>query len=73
MKRLDIDTWVDIFMKIKDIKNEESYVGVFDWIEVVWLDSSNKWCLCYGKEILEDGFKTEEEARERLEYLEDIL
>jgi hypothetical protein len=44
MKRLETDTRLNIFMKIKDLKNEEFKFRCKDRIEFVWLDSSNKLC-----------------------------
>ena len=67
MKRLNLETWENIFRNTQE-ENEE--------IEIVWLDNVGKddeWCLCADCELFEDGFKTEEEARERLEYLEGIF
>ena len=63
MKRLDLETWENIFRNTQE-ENEE--------IEIVWLEDS-EWCLCCDCELFEDGFKSEEEARERLEYLENIF
>jgi hypothetical protein len=62
-QRLNIETWKNIFRNTQEA-NEE--------IEVVWLDSDNEYCLCVDCELFEDGFKTEKEAEERLEYLRNI-
>lgn len=69
MKRLDIDEWDEIFC---NIEHKDGY-SHWDWIKVVWVDISNKWCICYGDNILENGFKTEMQALDRCEYLEGIL
>jgi hypothetical protein len=69
MKRLDIDEWDEIFC---NMEHKEGY-SHWDWIKVVWVDNLNKWCICYGDEILENGFKTEMQALDRCEYLESIL
>jgi hypothetical protein len=65
MQRLDIETWKNIFRNLKE-DNEE--------VEVIWLDNgrgsedNNEWVLCFDCELFEDGFQSEEEATERLEY-----
>lgn len=64
MKRLNLETWKNIFRNTIE-SNEE--------IEIVWLDGADEWCLCVDCELFEDGFKSEEEARERLEFLEKTL
>lgn len=69
MKRLDIDEWDEIFC---NMEHKEGY-SHWDSIKVEWVDNSNKWCICYGDEILENGFKTEMQALDRCEYLEGIL
>lgn len=67
-KRLSIETWKNIFRNTKD-NNEE--------IEIVWLDAVKpevaSYCLCADCEMFEDGFQTEKEAQDRLEYLENLL
>lgn len=66
-KRLDLETWKNIFRNTKQ-NNEE--------IEIVWLDevgTEGEWCLCVDCELFEDGFKTENEARQRLDYLEGTI
>jgi hypothetical protein len=35
-------------------------------IEITWLDGSDEWCLNVDCELLEDGFKSEREAMNRL-------
>jgi hypothetical protein len=74
--RLSLGIWRNIFRNLKDMDEEEYYDGVIDWVEVVWLDEvggEGEWCLCFGEEMFEDGFKTEKEAQERLDYLEQTL
>lgn len=55
------------------MEEEDYYDGEVDWVEVIWLDGTDEWALCYGEELFEDGFKTEKEAQERLESLEELL
>lgn len=74
--RLNIDTWKNIFRNLEEIGEE---------VEVVWLDAVpydkngkptgevNEWVLCNETELFEDGFKTEQEANERLRHLESII
>lgn len=73
MKRLSLETWENIFNNLKNMDKEEYYDGEVDWVEVLWLDGSDEWCLCYGEEMFEQGFKTEKEAQDRLNYLENLL
>lgn len=35
-------------------------------VEIIWLESTDEWVLCCDCEIFEDGFKTEKQARNRL-------
>ncbi len=76
MKRLDNETWENIFKNLLEMEEEDYYDGA-DWVEVVWLEESGdkpeEWVLCYGEELFEDGFKTEKEAQDRLNYLENLL
>lgn len=72
-KRLDNETWKNIFRNLEEMDEEDYYDGEIDWVEVQWLDGTDEWCLCYGEELFEDGFKTEREAMERLNYLEKLL
>lgn len=77
MKRLDNETWKNIFHNLSEMKEEDYYDGAIDWVEVVWLDpgdnSGGEWVLCHGEELFEDGFKSEEEAMKRLNNLEKEL
>ena len=41
MKRLDIDEWDAFFL---NMEHKEGY-SHWDWIKVVWLDNSNRWCI----------------------------
>lgn len=71
--RLSDEQWKDIFRNLSEMEEEDFYDGVVDWVEVLWLDSSDEYVLAYGEELFEDGFKTEGEAYERLHYLEQKL
>lgn len=73
MKRLPNEAWVNIFRNLKEMKKEDYYDNEVSWVEVMWLDSTNEWVLCYGEELFEDGFKSEKEAQERLNNLEQTL
>lgn len=68
MQRLSMKTWENIFRNTQEAGEE---------IEVIWLENpgniDSEWCLATDCELFEDGFRTEEEARKRLEYLESIL
>lgn len=73
MKKLDLETWKNIFRNLQEMDEEDYYDDGVDWVEVMWLDGTDEWCLCYGTELFEDGFETEKEAQERLSYLENLL
>lgn len=57
-KRLPISDWENI---IRNTREEDEEV------EISWLDSGDEWALHCDCELFEDGFDSEEEARERLE------
>jgi hypothetical protein len=69
-QRLSNETWQNIFRNLEDMTPDEYYDGVVDWVEVIWLDSTDEWVLAFGEELFEDGFTSEKEAQERLDYLE---
>ena len=77
MKRLGLVDWKNIFNNLLELDEEDYYDGAVDWVEVMYLDSGTseygEWCLCYGEELFEEGFATEQEAEERLRYLENML
>lgn len=73
MKRLQNEEWSNIFRNLSEMKEEDYYDGEVSWVEVMWLDSTDEWVLCYGEELYEDGFKTEKEAMDRLHELEQTL
>lgn len=73
MVRLPMETWKNIFNNLLDMEEEDYYDGAVSWVEVMWLDGTDEWCLCYGEEMFEDGFASEREADERLNYLENQL
>lgn len=64
MPQLDNKTWMNIFGNLQNHGGE---------VEVSMLDGSDEWSLNHGYEILEDGFRTEKEARDRLTFLENTL
>jgi hypothetical protein len=66
-KKLSMEAWENIFINTQESGED---------IEVVYLDNvgeDSEWCLCCGEELFEDGYKTEDEAQKRLEYLESIF
>lgn len=73
-QRLLLDDWEEIFKNLKEMTPADYYDGVVDWVEVLWLDNGgsepDEWCLCFGEDLFEDGFETEQEAQKRLDYLE---
>lgn len=73
MTKLSLETWKDIFRNVGELTEEEYYDEHLNWVEILHLDGTDEWILCYGEQLFEDDFKTEEEAAERLEYLENEL
>lgn len=77
MKRLREEEWKNIFRNLSEMKEEDYYDGVVDWVEVMWLEGEvggpGEWVLCFGEELFEEGFTSEREAQERLNYLEKTL
>lgn len=73
MKRLNNEQWKNIFRNLSELEEEDYYDGTVDWVEVLWLDSTDEWILAHGEELFEDGFKSEEEAQQRLNKLEKLL
>ena len=55
--------WQNVFSNLE--KGEE--------LEVLYLDGTKEWAICTEFELLEDGFKTENEAYERLGEIENKL
>lgn len=70
MVKLSNETWVNIFRNIGELDENEEFGNT---VEIIWLDSTDEWILAHGYDCFEDGFKTEEEAMERLEQLEKEL
>jgi hypothetical protein len=77
MQRLPLETWSNIFRNLQEMDEEDYYDGDVDWVEIIWLEESGdkpeEWVLAYGEELFEDGFKSEQEAQERLTYLENLI
>jgi hypothetical protein len=59
-KRLRADEWKNVIRNMNEA-NEE--------VEVTWLDSGDEWCLNADCELFEDGFTSEKEAQERLNFV----
>ncbi|MFJ7982463.1 hypothetical protein ACIQ1D_19600 [Lysinibacillus xylanilyticus] len=72
MKKQPIETWKNIFRNIQE-SDSDTKEEFGDFVEVIWLDSTDEWILGYGYEVFEDGFKTEKEARDRLNEIEKLL
>ena len=70
-KRLTTKEWTNIFRNLNELEPSEYYGGIDNEVEVLWLDpgddSPGEWALCYGEELFEDGFKSEEDACNRLD------
>ncbi len=65
MEKLTLEQWKVVLENLKDL-DEDTIEEFGDTVEILWFDSSNDWALCHGYEVFEDGFKTEEEAQQRL-------
>lgn len=63
MRRMTQIEWATV---LHNVREDEDCEGV----EVTWLDGSDEWCLNVEYELLEDGFKSEKEAQDRLDYVE---
>lgn len=70
MIRLTQEEWNTIFSNLEEMEPEDLFDDI-EWVEILWSDSDDEWMLCYGEELFEDGFKTENEAIQRLKQLED--
>lgn len=66
-QRLTKEQWQIAWNDAEEVRDEtEEDMGV----EVTWLDTDNEWVLNVKTELLEDGFISEEEAQERLNFVE---
>ncbi len=79
MERLSIETWIDIFRNMEELaeSEDEDFQELREEfgtdVEVIYGDTDDEWILCYGYEMFESGFKTEEQAQDRLiEVIEQI-
>lgn len=70
MNKLSNEKWFNIFRNVTTCNEESEYSNE---IEILQLDSTNEFVLCHGCEVFEDGFTSEEEARHRLEEVEQIV
>ncbi len=64
MSQLPMETWENIFRNTQAAGEE---------VEVIYLDSGDEWGLCCDEDVFEDGYSSEQEAQERLDYLEGIF
>ena len=67
--RLTLEQWETVLENLKEF-NEE--------VEVVWLEGclpngDGEWVICDDCELIEDGFKSEEEAWQRYEEILTLL
>lgn len=72
MQKLTNNQWKNIFLNMKDLTSDE-ILEFGEWIEILYLDSSENWALGYGYELFEEGFETEKDAMLRLAQLESEL
>lgn len=72
MTKLSTEQWELIMLRIQTADNE-IHEEFGESVEIIWLDSTDEWALVYAYDIFEDGFKSEEEARERLKEIEKEL
>ena len=77
MKQLQsLETWKNIFRNIKELYEDSNYESNYgdEWVTIIYLDPTSeddsKWGLAHDEELFEEGFETEDEATERLRYLE---
>lgn len=77
-KRLTEKEWQTVWHNVQEIMEEEKRAGHEGYseheIEVTWLEGSGdnpeEWVLNSNTELLEDGFKSEREAMDRLKFVE---
>ena len=67
MTKLSIEQWAIILENVSLLDENEEFGNE---IEILQLDSTNEFVLAHSYEVFEDGFKTEKEAMERLEAIE---
>ena len=70
MNKLSNEEWITIFENVTSCDEKSEYGNE---IEILQLDSTNEFILCYGCEVFEDGFTSEDEARQRLEEIEQMV
>lgn len=74
MERLSLETWKNIFRNVAEINEDLKKEGFEEEpIEIQYLESTDEYVLCSGCDLFEDGYKTEDEAQERLTYLENTI
>lgn len=74
---LSLEQWKNIFRNVAELNEELEREGLeTEPIEVQWLENperKNEYVICSGCELFEEGFASEEEAQERLTYLENTI
>lgn len=66
-QRLTKEQWQSAWNNAEEVRDEtEEDMGV----EITWLETGDEWVLNVKDELLEDGFISEEEAQERLRFVE---
>ena len=60
MTRMTLTEWKIVLNNLKE-ENQD--------VEILWLDDTDEWILCHDCEIFEDGFATENQAYEYLNYI----
>lgn len=58
--RRELKTWETILNNLYDAEEE---------VEILYLDNTDEWVLCSGCELFEDGFSSEREACNRLNWV----
>lgn len=66
-KRMTKEEWKAALKNLQWMKGMQ---GEDVEIDITWLDDTNEWVLNAWTELLEDGFTSEEEAQERLNFIE---
>jgi len=77
MNKLSLEQWKNIFRNVAEYNEDLKKEGLEEEpIEVIWLENPerrNEWAIVSDCEIFEEGFATEQEAEERLTYLEKTI
>lgn len=77
MNYLSLEQWKNIFRNVAEWNEDLKKEGLEEEpIEVIWLENperKNEWAIVSDCEVFEEGFASEQEAEDRLVYLENTI